>query len=105
MITWVYFGSSSISVNVTESYGDLVCSGFIEDPNYTLSSGIVPGMSREEFLETTGIPAEAITGNSFGYTINYENEEFSYYRTVTFYFDEKSLTGVDYDLSTCVLYD
>lgn len=99
------FGNSKVSLNVTEAYGDLVCSAYIEHPSFPLK-GIDIGMSREDFFKTSGLVAEKLSrhdSDKYSYSFSVDEGDYTWY--TTFYFDETTLTALDYSVSSCIIYD
>jgi hypothetical protein len=103
----VVFGNSRISIYTAEAYGSLVCSADIDAPEISMEKDVTIGMSREDFLSTSGIPAsflkaEADDKESFEFNMSYEDNTST--RTI-FWVDKKSLIRVEYAFTPCIIYD
>lgn len=99
------FGNSYITANVTEAYGELLCSAYIDNADFPLSKGLTIGMSKQEFMETTGLPSDLITPDGARESFEYTHDEQDYWWMVTFYFEENTLTAMKFNLSSCIIYD
>jgi hypothetical protein len=101
------FCHSWVSLNVNDTYGDLVCSAVIDTSVFSLSKGVEIGMMREDFMQMTGMSHEDVTpdpagGVYFNFDISYEDGTST---SSTFYFNDKQLIKVSYSYSPCIIYD
>jgi hypothetical protein len=103
----IIFGNSRINIITAEAYGSLVCSFDIYSPKIFMEKGISIGMSREDFLSVSGIPASLLNADSddkesFEFNISYDANTST--RTI-FWVDKKALIRVEYAYTPCTIYE